>query len=69
MKIAVVTGAAGGMGQAITARLIDDGMTVIGLDLNGQALAEMAHIAGFKGIQTDLTDATASSRRVCADQS
>ncbi|MFT6676483.1 MAG: NAD(P)-dependent dehydrogenase (short-subunit alcohol dehydrogenase family) [Sulfitobacter sp.] len=58
-KIAVVTGAAGGMGQAIVARLIQDGLTVVGLDLDETKLNEMAQIAGFEGINTDLTDASA----------
>jgi NAD(P)-dependent dehydrogenase (short-subunit alcohol dehydrogenase family) len=57
-KVAVVTGAAGGMGRAIVARLIADGMEVVGLDLNGDGLAEMAGL-GFTGVETDLTDAAA----------
>ena len=32
-KIAVVTGAAGGMGKAICARLLDDGFHVVGVDM------------------------------------
>lgn len=55
-KIAVVTGAAGGMGRAIVAKLIADGMHVIGLDLDADALAEMAQAPEFQGIATDLTD-------------
>ena len=35
---AVVTGAAMGMGKAISQRLIADGVTVVGLDLNPDAL-------------------------------
>jgi len=58
-KIAVVTGAAGGMGRAIVARLVADGMQVVGLDIDGGAMVEMGDIAGFTGIEIDLTDAEA----------
>ncbi len=40
-RVAVVTGAAGGIGQAIVASLIDQGAHVHGLDLNATALAAM----------------------------
>ena len=33
-RIAVVTGAAGGMGRAIVDRLLEDGLHVVGVDLN-----------------------------------
>jgi NAD(P)-dependent dehydrogenase (short-subunit alcohol dehydrogenase family) len=56
-KIAVVTGAAGGMGRAIVARLIADGMEVVGLDIDGDAMVAMGETAGFTGIEIDLTDA------------
>ena len=39
-KIAVVTGAAGGMGRVIVARLIADGFQVIGLDVDAIGLAD-----------------------------
>jgi NAD(P)-dependent dehydrogenase (short-subunit alcohol dehydrogenase family) len=55
-RIAVVTGAAGGMGQAITERLISDGLTVVGVDIDGARLAKMAG-PGFEGETADLTDA------------
>ena len=41
-KVAVVTGAAGGMGRAIVARLLADGMAVVGFDVDEAGLAEMA---------------------------
>ncbi len=37
---AVVTGAAMGMGKAISRKLIADGVTVVGLDLNEASLEE-----------------------------
>ena len=60
-RIAAVTGAAGGMGQAIAARLIDDGLTVAGLDIDGAGLAELAEAHGdaFLPVEVDLTDAQA----------
>ena len=41
-KIAVVTGAGGGMGGAITARLIEDKFHVVALDINGANLEKLA---------------------------
>ncbi len=53
-KIAVVTGAAGGLGRAFTARLMADGMHVVGLDLDATALTTMA-APNFTGLPVDLT--------------
>ena len=58
-RIAVVTGAAGGMGRAISARLQDDGIKVIGLDIDGPGLSELNVSGKFIGIETDLQDAAA----------
>ena len=56
-RIAVVTGAAGGMGRAIVNRLLDDGLQVVGVDLNGPALLIMAaDLSGFTPEACDLTD-------------
>ena len=57
-RIAVVTGAAGGMGRAIVKRLMDDGLHVIGLDLDADGLAELI-APRFDGMVVDLTDAGA----------
>ncbi len=57
-KIAVVTGAAGGMGRAIVGRLVEDGFHVIGFDIDATGLAEIAR-QGVKGVVLDLTDAAA----------
>tara|TARA_R110002049_G_scaffold188402_2_gene356797 strand:- start:10099 stop:10824 length:726 start_codon:yes stop_codon:yes gene_type:complete len=70
-KTAVVTGAAGGMGRAITQRLMADGMHVVGLDVDKAGLAEMAQHDGFTGMVTDLTDAgaiAAAFDRIGADR-
>lgn len=53
-RVAVVTGAAGGLGCAIVDRLIADGLHVIGFDIDARGLSEMA-CAGFEGQVVDLT--------------
>jgi NAD(P)-dependent dehydrogenase (short-subunit alcohol dehydrogenase family) len=60
-KVAVVTGAAGGMGRAITARLIAEGLSVAGIDRNSEGLAELAKAHGdaFMALPCDLTDPAA----------
>jgi NAD(P)-dependent dehydrogenase (short-subunit alcohol dehydrogenase family) len=57
-RIAAVTGAAGGMGQAITARLLADGLLVAGLDLDADGLGTMArrHGESFLPCPADLTE-------------
>jgi 2-dehydro-3-deoxy-L-rhamnonate dehydrogenase (NAD+) len=60
-RIAVVTGAAGGMGRAIVETLLQSGMTVVGLDIDGKAVKAMeaASEGNFEGHQVDLTKADA----------
>ncbi len=58
-KVAVVTGAAGGLGRAITAQLIQDGLHVVGLDIDAAGLAEMGQGDHFTGMVADLVDAEA----------
>lgn len=59
-RIAVVTGAAGGMGRAIVDRLLDDGLHVVGVDINAAALLGMAaDLSDFTPESCDLTDAEA----------
>jgi 2-dehydro-3-deoxy-L-rhamnonate dehydrogenase (NAD+) len=59
-RIAVVTGAAGGMGRAITDRLVADGLHVVGVDIDAPALLTMAaDLDGFTPEAVDLTDADA----------
>ncbi len=57
-RIAAVTGAAGGMGQAITARLLADGLLVAGLDLDDGGLQSMArqHGEDFLPCPADLSE-------------
>jgi len=59
-KVAIVTGAAGGMGRAIVDRLLADGLQVVGVDIDGAALLTMAaDRQGFIAEAVDLTDAKA----------
>ena len=61
-RIAIVTGAAGGMGRAIVERLTEDGLHVVGVDLDGSALLGMsADLTDFTPEICDLTDADAIS--------
>jgi 2-hydroxycyclohexanecarboxyl-CoA dehydrogenase len=41
-KVAVVTGAAGGIGRSLVRRFCEEGSRVVGLDLNGAGLDELA---------------------------
>lgn len=61
---ALVTGANTGMGEAITRRLTDAGVTVYGLARNADKLAEVAAATGMKPIPVDLTDTEALARAV-----
>ena len=49
-RIAVVTGAARGMGLAISQALLKDGLVVAGLDINDDTLAETSAILSKEGI-------------------
>ena len=60
MRIAVVTGAAGGMGRAIVNTLLADGMQVVGVDIDAAALQHMAgSLTHFTPEPCDLTDPAA----------
>ncbi|MFT4716151.1 MAG: NAD(P)-dependent dehydrogenase (short-subunit alcohol dehydrogenase family) [Paracoccaceae bacterium] len=62
-QIAVVTGAGGGMGRAISLKLVQDGLTVVGLDMSAERLNETAAVVGsdFSSLTVDLTDPQAVS--------
>ncbi len=45
-KVALVTGAGSGIGQAIAARLASEGSVVVGSDINGAGLEETAEMMG-----------------------
>lgn len=54
-RIALVTGAGGGLGRAIVTALVKDGLTVIALDIDTDALAQIEE-GGVHPFQCDLTD-------------
>lgn len=49
--VALITGAASGMGRAIATRLASEGATVVGLDVNQEGLGETAQIIADAGGQ------------------
>lgn len=57
-KIAIVTGAASGIGYAITENLINEGASVVGADLNENSLNDLEKKFGkqFIGMKTDVTN-------------
>lgn len=60
MRTAVVTGAARGLGRAISERLIADGFTVWAADADEAALARMAGQTGATACPMDVTDEAAA---------
>ncbi|MER6002502.1 SDR family NAD(P)-dependent oxidoreductase [Nonomuraea angiospora] len=54
---AVVTGAAGGIGRALAARLRSDGARVVLADVDETALGEAAAELGAEAVRTDVSDA------------
>ncbi|MDA1043868.1 MAG: SDR family oxidoreductase [Verrucomicrobia bacterium] len=62
-QVAIVTGAAGGIGRATAERLHADGAVVVGLDIN-PAVIERLSAPGLSGIQCDLTDETALKKAI-----
>lgn len=62
-NVAVITGAASGIGRATAVGLAANGLTVVGADIDAGGLDETADIAeefdapgSFQGVETDLTD-------------
>jgi NAD(P)-dependent dehydrogenase (short-subunit alcohol dehydrogenase family) len=70
VKTAVVTGAAMGIGKAVAARLIADGVHVVGLDVNADALATARTELGaqFEPLVGDVGDWEAHERAAAAAQ-
>lgn len=63
-KVAVVTGAARGIGEAIVRRLSDDGAKILLVDVPGagEALTKVANSVGGRALQLDITDPKAGQR-------
>ncbi len=70
MRTAVVTGAAMGIGKAVAARLIADGVHVVGVDVNAAALASARDELGprFEPLVGDVGDWEAHERAADAAQ-
>lgn len=54
-KVAIVTGAAGGIGRATAERFHADGAVVVGMDVN-PAITENLNAPGLSGVVCDITD-------------
>jgi NAD(P)-dependent dehydrogenase (short-subunit alcohol dehydrogenase family) len=53
-RVAIVTGAAGGIGRAMTRGLLAAGIRVAGVDRDREPLEALAAVAGEQGMQGDL---------------
>ena len=60
-KVAVVTGAAGGIGQAVSLRLADEGAQVVVVDLDEAAAKVVADSLGATGTQAVAVGADVST--------
>lgn len=54
-KVAIVTGAAGGIGRATAQQLHNDGAVVVGMDIN-PAITDNLNTPGLSGVVCDITD-------------
>ena len=63
-RVAVVSGAAQGMGKAVALRLGEEGATVVAVDINSAGAAATAKIVGGAsvGVGCDIGDETAVAR-------
>ena len=57
-KVAVVTGGAGGIGEAAAARFLEEGASVLLVDLDAGALAEVAARLGSNRVSYHVGDVT-----------
>ena len=64
-KVALVTGAGSGIGQATAAVLVQDGATVTGFDIDGTALEKTAREIQATGGMMSVAVGDASSRNTC----
>jgi 3-oxoacyl-[acyl-carrier protein] reductase len=64
-RVAIVTGAAQGIGEATARKLAERGAHVAGIDVQGERLKQaMASIAGAEAVTLDVTDAGADERMI-----
>lgn len=59
MRQAIVTGATGGIGRAVTLALRDGGYSVLAIGRDPQALAQLAAEPGIRVVRADVTDSAA----------
>ncbi|MER5423985.1 SDR family NAD(P)-dependent oxidoreductase [Streptosporangium roseum] len=62
-RVVIVTGAAGGIGTAITARLLADGFTVAAVDVNAEGLERLERRHGDASLTTFSFDLTTEAER------
>ena len=55
-KVAIVTGAGNGMGEATTRLFVEEGATVIGVDIRGDDLAKWDSVEGVVPVEADITN-------------
>lgn len=64
-RVAIVTGAAGGIGEATARKLAERGARVVGIDIQGELVQEvMASLPDGTAVTLDVTDAGAAARTV-----
>ncbi len=63
-RVAVVTGGASGIGRGLVERLSAEGMRVVAVDIDGDAVADVAAAAGAVGRGLDVTDGPATGALV-----
>jgi NAD(P)-dependent dehydrogenase (short-subunit alcohol dehydrogenase family) len=63
-KVAIVTGAAGGIGAATARRMVEEGASVVLADIDGEAVARTAADLGAIAVTTDVTDEAAVAHLV-----
>jgi len=63
-KVAVVTGAGSGIGEALTRRFADEGMRVVAVDMDRERLEPVAEAAAAMSAVLDVTDEVATKQLV-----
>ena len=58
-KVALITGAASGLGAGIAQRYVEEGATVVASDVNAEALATQSATLGITGVPLDVADEAA----------
>lgn len=63
-KVAIVTGAAQGIGEATVRKLAERGAHVVGVDIEGDLLTKVMNSLDGKAIVQDVTDAEGDQRLI-----